>query len=191
MLLCRKLLLNILKQDRWRGITAKRQEISWNTISDLRCEIFKCQQPADFGTFSDRVGSIRYTPEFSWSLLHSVTKTVIALIPEPGLKNPRWWCLVAATSCVLLPDSRGQACKNKRLGRSEEKSSHEFHVEAAFDHLEGVRSYEPCDAADLIWILLSTFPNLPPSFSNRNPFTILATTPTFLHLTSSPGVSWG
>ena len=116
MLLCRKLLLNILKQDRWRGITAKRQEISSNTIPDLRCEIFKCQQPADFGTFSDRVGSIRYTLEFSWSLLHYGTKTVIASIPEPGLKNPPWWCLVAATSCVLLPNSRGQACKNKRLG---------------------------------------------------------------------------
>ena len=97
-------------------------------------------------------------------LLHSVTKTLIALNPEPGLKNPRWWCLVAATSCVLLPDSRGQACKNKDWARSEEKSSHEFHVEAAFDHLEGVRSYEPCDAADRIWILLSTFPNLPPLF---------------------------
>ena len=40
--------------------------------------------------------------------------------------------------------------------------SHEFRVEATFDHLEGEQSYEPYDAADFIY-LASTFSYLPPT----------------------------
>ena len=63
--------------------------------------------------------------------------------------------------CCQIEGVKLVRTKDWAASRSLEKSSHEFHAGTEFDHLEGVQSYEPYDAADFIYsVLFLTFPPL-------------------------------